>query len=380
MVAKSPARIRDLKNLTKIQTNQKPEYKITLKADATYGDSSGFFLSPSIDGVAVDHKKRVYILNLRAKSINVYNPDGSYLRNIGRNGRGPGEFQMPYAIQIKNNRLYVLGYVLQKICVYNLKTMQYIRDDFISLNRINGVKPTWFKQAFKHRWYYRATNFYVRPDDNYLVFFSDNGVGSPKYLAGRTYVVSIFSPEAGKYIQQNVLSFRWTMGTLANHHEIMFFVPYKRRSEFAFYNGQLVYGWTGGFLFKFYNDDGKYEKALYYPFKKAKLNIQDVFDYYHNPDLQTKEAIRNDTLPETWPVFNKVVVSDKGRLWVSTYEKNRKIHQWWVLDQNGKLLAQFKWPVNRIIEVVKDDYAYALVHDSADGIDKIVRYKIKMEK
>jgi len=73
-------------------------------------------------------------------------------------------------------------------------------------------------------------------------------------------------------------------------------------------------------------------------------------------------------------------MSDKRQLWVSTNVKNRKVHKWWILNQNGKLLGTFTWPINRIIEVVKDGYAYALVHDFHDGIDKIVRYQIKFRK
>jgi len=360
-------------------SNPRPEFKITLKADATYGDSSGFYLNSFFKGVAVDQDKRVYIINFPSKSINVYKPDGSYLQNISRNGRGPGEFQWPLAIRIKNNRLYLLGYDQQKICVYNLKTMKDIRDDYISLNRISGPKPAWLKRAFNHHWYYKATNFYVLPGNNYLIFFSDNDVGSSKNLPGRTYVISIFNPKKGKYIQQKVLSFRWTGGTLVGNHEIMSYVPYKRRSEFAYYKGQLVYGWTNNFLFKFYNDNGQYEKALYYPYKKAKLIKKDVFAYYHNLNKQMKEAISSDTLPKTWPVFNKMVMSDKGRLWISTNVINRKVHKWWVLNQNGKLLATFTWPVNRIIQVVKDGFVYALVIDYPNHIDKIVRYQINMK-
>ncbi|HKJ33727.1 MAG TPA: 6-bladed beta-propeller [Balneolales bacterium] len=377
---KIPPRVRYLKHLTIIPTNHKPEHKIILKKNTTYGDSSGFYLIPKFKGIAVDYKKRVYILNFPEKLIYVYNPDGSYLRKIGKNGRGPGEFQWPLAIRIKHNNLYILGYNQQKICVYNLKTLHHVRDDYLSLNRITGKKPSWLIWASNHNWYYRAVNFYVRSDDSYLVFFSDSDIGIGENISGRTYVVSIFKPDEGKYSRQNILSFPWTEGLLANNKMVIPYVPYKRRSEFTYFDGQLVYGWTGDFLFKFYNDDGNYEKAFCYPYKKAKLKIKDILAYYHNPSKQIIKSIRDDSLPNTWPVFNKVVMSDKRQLWVSTNVKNRKVHKWWILNQNGKLLGTFTWPINRIIEVVKDGYAYALVHDFHDGIDKIVRYQIKFRK
>ena len=371
-----PERIRKLKNLTVYSPDVKPAYKITLDKDAVYGDTTGVVLSPRITGVAVDNRKRTYIADLAAKRIDVFNPDGSFLQSLGRNGRGPGEFQLVYKIKIKDNYLYALGYSLQKISVFNLLTMQLVRDDEISLDKISGNKPAWVSRTLKHKWLYRATNFYVFPNGNYLIFFSDDAVAFGNNLRGRTYEASIFSPDSEKYLEHNVFSFPWTGGVLVHKGIIMFHVPYKRMSQFGYANGQLVYGWTGDFLFKFYNEKGTYQRAFYYPNPKVKLTVKNAIAYYGDHDQSIINAIRNDTLPSTWPAFHSVVIDNKHRLWVSTFVMDQKVYQWWVLNQNGKLLARFTWPRDKLIKVVKNGYVYTKEYNKTTGVVKIVRYQI----
>lgn len=43
--------------------------------------------------IALDSKDQIYVTDIQAQHIQVYAPDGSYLRTIGKRGSGPGEFQ-----------------------------------------------------------------------------------------------------------------------------------------------------------------------------------------------------------------------------------------------------------------------------------------------
>lgn len=48
------------------------------------------------DGVAIGDDGSVYLMQRKPHAIKVYGPDGTFLRNIGRDGEGPGEFRMGY--------------------------------------------------------------------------------------------------------------------------------------------------------------------------------------------------------------------------------------------------------------------------------------------
>jgi hypothetical protein len=62
-------------------------------------DGVGPELFGEITDFAVDAYGRIYILEGQAQEIRVFNPDGTYLRTIGRKGGGPGEFQSAGAIR-----------------------------------------------------------------------------------------------------------------------------------------------------------------------------------------------------------------------------------------------------------------------------------------
>ncbi len=75
--------------------------------DVDTDDENLAFNSP-ID-MTVDDAGSVYILDSGNKRIQVFGPDGRYVRTIGRKGQGPGEFSDPNSIDIdREGQLYVL--------------------------------------------------------------------------------------------------------------------------------------------------------------------------------------------------------------------------------------------------------------------------------
>lgn len=71
-----------------------------------------FFMSPSQLGmVRTDHSGNIYVSDYQSNDIKVFDPDGNFLRNIGKKGKGPAEFTNISAIDInRRNELVVLDY------------------------------------------------------------------------------------------------------------------------------------------------------------------------------------------------------------------------------------------------------------------------------
>jgi len=55
------------------------------------------------------------------------------------------------------------------------------------------------------------------------------------------------------------------------------------------------------------------------------------------------------------------------------------IHEWWVLQDTGELIATFRWPGNRSIEKIQDGYFYARETEETTGQQQVVRYRVEME-
>ena len=57
----------------------------------------------AIGSVVLDGDGQVYVADMQAKAISVFSPDGEFLRNLGREGEGPGEFQEPRSLVLMPN-------------------------------------------------------------------------------------------------------------------------------------------------------------------------------------------------------------------------------------------------------------------------------------
>lgn len=302
------------------------------------------------------------------------------MQSLGRPGRGPGEFTYPWEIRAKDGKLHVIDSRQTKISIFDQQTLEHRKDINISLEK-SEKKPTWMARTQKHGTHYRPNNIYPLSNDGYLVVFSDNGVAMADNLPQRKYELSLFDAGTGSYPRHDLLSFDWTGKVLVHERErgrqIMFDVPYKRSSQFDVANGRLVHGWTEDFLFKFYDTEGNYQRAFYYPFDREPLSEEKALAHHRLSGAE--EAVRNDTLPETWPAFNSVLMDEQGRLWVSIFTEDPDTYKWLVLESSGKLLAEFSWPARQKLQEVQEGFAYTLERDPQTGLHKISRYQIHME-
>ncbi|MDD8025134.1 MAG: NHL repeat-containing protein [Acidobacteriota bacterium] len=79
---------------------------VRVLGDVDSDDEAIAFHMPS--DLAVDAQGRIYVLDSGNHRIQVFGPDGKFLKTIGRQGQGPGEFFMPNAIDFDaQGNLYV---------------------------------------------------------------------------------------------------------------------------------------------------------------------------------------------------------------------------------------------------------------------------------
>jgi outer membrane protein assembly factor BamB len=285
-------------------------------------------------------------------------------------------------IRVADDTLHVLGDAFQKISVFDLQTMKHIHDMKLSISEEMHQSPPWLDWTRKKKLSYKPIDFYVRSDGNYLVFFGDEGVGPMNTVVGRTYEVSLYNPTKKEYLKHDLLSFVWTGQTLIDQEEmtVMFRVPYKRSSRFTYSGKELIHGWTEEMLIKIYDEEGEYQRAFYHPDPEIPLELEDALAHYQDSGENVVRAIRNDTLPETWPAFDALKLDDAGRLWISTFTSDPQTSEWRVLDAaDGTLLARFNWPRGKQIETIKNGKLYARETEEETGLEKIVRYQIEME-
>ncbi|MDX1641735.1 MAG: 6-bladed beta-propeller, partial [Balneolaceae bacterium] len=131
---KTPDQFQELQNLTVYSTNTKPSKTISFKKDAVYGDSDTVLIG-SLRDVVVDSLGRVFIADSQKQVIYLFEPDGRLVDQLGREGKGPGEFGSIKSLQIRNDHLYVFDPNQYKVIVFSLETLTVDKTIILAKNR-----------------------------------------------------------------------------------------------------------------------------------------------------------------------------------------------------------------------------------------------------
>jgi DNA-binding beta-propeller fold protein YncE len=90
----------------------------TIPADPAAEEPQARLYAPV--NLAVDAQRRLYVTDIGAFRVQQYDPDGKYLRTIGRLGDSPGEFARPKGIAVdREGRVYVVDAASQVVQIFD---------------------------------------------------------------------------------------------------------------------------------------------------------------------------------------------------------------------------------------------------------------------
>lgn len=106
-------------------------------------DTEGYtFFEPR--SAAIADNGDVFISDAKGHCVSKYDKNGRLVKRVGKNGQGPGDFNLPSGIQLVNDELYVHDAMNQRIVVLDrqLNFKKYVRNsemfmNFFFLNRDN---------------------------------------------------------------------------------------------------------------------------------------------------------------------------------------------------------------------------------------------------
>jgi hypothetical protein len=83
---------------------------LTLREDLRIGEAAGepAYEFSRISWIVVGSDGSLYVVNGASSSIRVFSPQGKFVREIGRRGSGPGEFQFFSSLSLSGDTLYVV--------------------------------------------------------------------------------------------------------------------------------------------------------------------------------------------------------------------------------------------------------------------------------
>lgn len=374
-----PDEVKDLSNLTTYDLPARPDTVIFQKTKS-YGVNENVVVG-RILGAVVDNRERVYIADLDQKCIHVFGPDGRFITNLGRAGRGPGEFEWIHKMIIYDKRLYALDHQLKRINVFSL-------DSFSFLYSIKYRTDNW--RYIKPLESHSPGEFYIQGDGSFLQEFvptlklnkaeyeksHSNGKFGKNYFyrmnkKGEIIAGKIFEQQAKHWVFMDFHG-RTPVGEL----------PFYEKSLFAISKtGFFFSARSREFLIEEYDSVGNYLRAFYYPYENRVLHRDEVIKRYNSGPLTPySKYLQQNELPKTWPALHSMRFDDENRLWISTIIDNKDVYQWWILNSSGKLLGRFTWPRDESIEDIKDGYLFTEKYVDKEGLQKVFKYKINIRK
>ncbi len=366
-----PAHVEDLENLTVYSADVDPAYRIHLEREQTFGETEKVLIGAA-GQLVVDNSDRVYIGDHQESTVHLFQPDGNFLTSFGREGEGPGEFRFVGKMQIHSNELFVFDPNQRRIQVFTLTPDLHSVPEYSHTINLGG--ENWKRVAED---FMPPALHSIRNDGSFLLFSQNSFLQYREDPEFQGYIRYHLMDRNGTNITDKIFEMRMPEHIVTESFTLP--PPFYGRGLMAKSSDDRIFSaWTDDFLIKVHDSDGVYQRAFFHPFTKKLLTREEAINSMDDHE-QLHNAVRKMQLPETWPALNQMFMDDKNRMWVATIMDDLEVHDWWILDEYGELLATFSWPRNQSIQLVKNDHLYTREAEEETGLQQIVKYRFNLE-
>jgi hypothetical protein len=366
--------VSDLPDQTQNVERTKVYPQITLQPQFEQGHETDSVLFRSIFSLDVDSKGRIYAADAGAHGVHLFSAAGDYVMTVGKEGAGPGEFNLLAAAQVDaHDSLFVYDLALRRLSVYapdRFEEPQYTTfiPSVSGFGRSEGIPMRVFPLARGHR----------------LVQYTEpNQPGRPAEIREESMLGVV--DNSGQLVQEvfrapKPESFYARFkggGTMFTR------MPFGREPAFALSSqDRLFYGWTDSLSIGVFTLDGDEISRISKPHRSIGLTptTRDAF-LASAPEGTpfTDSSIEEHTpLPETWPAFSQFVDDDSGHLWVKPIlSEDGEESVWWVFNvETGRQVASAVLPGDVSLYVIRDGRAYGVKSDAMD-VETLVVYEVQ---
>ncbi len=290
----------------------KPDFKIDLKKKFTInyaelGCNMLFDLNQ-------DSKGNVYLADIIKSRVMVFDSKGKYLKDIGRRGKGPGEFTSLNSIAITNDTLFAINQGSQKVSLFDCKDSSY----------------TFIKEIPTNS----SIQFLTAYGKNFLAYTQGMDTKTQKV----NFSISMFDRNFNEIarLDSNTIDFTAFQNPKFDFMEL---IPiFAGNQNFAF----ITKGSRDKYLISAFNNQGEMIYKIKRPFMKIPINKKELEEF--NKFIQEKSKGKSKMLNAEYKLAILALHLDaKNRLWVQkTVNREREGFKnkdcYFDIYENGKLL------------------------------------------
>ena len=316
-----------------------------------------------------DESGYFYVLDYGNSRIAVFNPEGYFIRGIGRSGEGPGEFQGIGGISVDGDEIRIFDN-------RNLRLTRYRTDgsliDVISLNQTTQDLQIDFVQ--------RAT----MTVDNKIIL-----IGQEKESTGEFVIswrsVAILGPnlEVG-WKSETPRHKMQSWGMMGGRPALGVLIPFRATPSISYHpiHGILISPANEPILL-LHDLDGTLRKRIRFEIEKIPITAEDKSRYLGSFDrriaeasdrlAEQLEAMKEGTVfPDNWPFWGGAGVDEYGYIWLSVTEHDDDREAAgggflrMVLSPEGEYLGDVRLPTGsrcygRIMHITSDEETDELI-------------------
>ncbi|MEX1268947.1 MAG: 6-bladed beta-propeller [Balneolaceae bacterium] len=341
-------------------------------------DTLSGLVGQQITHLVVDRNDHIYLADRSQHKIHVISPEGRYLDSIGKQGRGPGEFERNFkSVSIYNDTLYVVENDPSRFSVFRLDNrqlirMQYFPDVTIDEDRIGAPELLYpmangaYQMVFPN---YRMARYGITYDHvTFSIFDYD--------LEPVDKVVRTFPPT-----QYFVYTDPQTGGEaiFGNFGEGL--VP-ETLVDFDS-QGNLYVAQSDSMHIRVFDPAGSKIREISYDYIPPPLtqgdvdSIASIFSAPHAKQFFYDAIEQNNVqVPGHWMAMQTLLIDDRDRIWVELINPGEKKHTWWVFGKDGKPKWQFQLSRHIQVYVVRNYKIYGIWSKEGE-YPRIVRYHVE---
>ena len=320
-----------------------PTEQIQLIEDLRFGheDSPSAPLFRYVLAIEVDKDGRMYVVDAVDATISVVDSTGHLIGTFGGRGDAPGQFE-------------------------NAPSTWFANGDSITV--FSYGKMTIFNQE----------NFLLRG-----VYRYPEGIHGEQVVfasTGRTFTSQSEIPNSiiqfqldGQLIEERFKLPKREMLTAADG--FINFTPYLSRPACGATPAKIYCGSTRALVFSILSLEGDSIGAISVSYEPTKFTRADRIAF---EDQYGKGRYAHDLkFPDYWPAFHlRLVGDDQGRLWVTRLTNDSSETVIWILDAAKEISKEARISGDFWVSAVRDGKLYG-THNSAEGVQSVVRYRIE---
>ena len=333
-----------------VKNPNKPLYgdiEFELEEDLSIGnDEDENYLFYHAGQVEVDEQGNIYVIDTRNYRVQVFDDHGKYRMTIGRDGQGPGEFEIPVRIRINENTRNI--YVQDQ--AYTIEIFDDKGEHIDALHLSDSLKEFW-----------------LFSDDNFIAIVSKR-----KNTLEYTHILCTL--DSSGQLKKNYTQAPFVSGKIGNSgllstpfNNVLLLSKLDNRTYVYCYSpeyGLIVIDIDGNMLLKIRKEE-----------PRPKYTSKEKKAYEKARSATNREII----LPENKPYIYAILTDDEGliyakRNYVLRSELRSKI-KYDVFSRDGHYLYETSLPRNTY--VIRLGFLYARLEEDEEGLECVKRYKIK---